>query len=295
MQTSISFLLVMVFTLTSIQAQNFNHEVSIEGKSSVLLGKINQEALSSHSYGVWFKENKEAFTPHIETVNQLKNELSSYTITAFMGTWCGDSKREVPKLYKVLEAAHFPMDRLTLVGVSSDRDTYKQSPGGEEEGLNIHRVPTFIVYKDGEEVNRIVESPVTSIESDLLQIIEGNYISNYHSVTMAAAAMDEMGASTFQKKINKIAKKLKPVAQGMSDLNTYSYTLFQAKKVEEAIAIATLNTLLFPEESRTFVRLANQLAHLNKTEKAKIAYEKALELDPENKLAKQGMAALNSK
>ena len=295
MNSITSFVLIIVLAITSAQAQQFNKEVKVESKAPVLLGKINQDALSNNTYGEWFNKNQTAFTPNTAIINQLKNELPTYTITAFMGTWCGDSKREVPKFYKVLEEANYPMDRLTMVGVSRDRETYKQSPGGEEEGLHIHRVPTFIIYKDGKEVNRIVESPVESIEDDLLQIVKGNYVSNYQSIEMAAASMNEMGLEKFQKKTKKISKKIKPVAKSMRELNTYVFTLFYAGKTDEAIAIATLNTTLFPEEAGAYVTLANQLAKTNKTEKAKTAYQKALDIDPENKPAKEGMTALNSK
>lgn len=294
MQSFTSYVLIIALSIVSMQAQNFNNEVAVEGKSPVLLGKINQEALSSNSYGTWFQSNHDTFTPDANTVNQLKNELPEYTITAFMGTWCGDSKREVPKFYKVLEEANYPMDRLTMVGLSRDRDTYKQSPGGEEEGLDIHRVPTFIVYKDGKEVNRIVESPVTSIERDLLQIVQGNYQSNYQSISMTAAAMDEMGLDKFLKKTKKLKKKIQPFAKSVGELNTYILTLFYAGKVEESLAIAAFNTSLFPTEARGYVTMANLKARNNQTEEARKAYEKALEIDPENKRALEGMNALNS-
>ena len=61
-----------------------------------------------------------------------------------MGTWCGDSKQDVPKLYKVLEACHFPMEKFTAIAVSKQPNIYKQRPQREEAGLNIHSVPTVI-------------------------------------------------------------------------------------------------------------------------------------------------------
>jgi len=76
-----------------------------------------------------------------------------------MGTWCGDSKREVPRFIKVLEAANFPVDNLKIVAVDRRKEQYKKSPTGEEWGLSIKRVPTFIFYKNGKESNRIIESP----------------------------------------------------------------------------------------------------------------------------------------
>ena len=46
-----------------------------------------------------------------------------------MGTWCGDSKRETPRFFKILELADFEMTNFELVTVNRSKktpDTYKQ-------------------------------------------------------------------------------------------------------------------------------------------------------------------------
>jgi thiol-disulfide isomerase/thioredoxin len=288
------FIIIAVLIVSGMSyAQPFNQEIESESGSPSLLGKINQDGLSQNSYADWFQKNKNGYNPKAEPIKALKSELADYTIQLFMGTWCGDSKREVPRFYKVLEEAQFPLERLTAIAVSSESETYKQSPGGEEEGLNIHRVPTFIIYKNGEEVDRIVESPVESLEEDLLSILNGNYTSNYHAVTIVNNTLQEMGVEKFSKKKKKIGSKIKEMTKNYSELNTYSYTLFRANKTEEAIEVAKLNTLLYPEEAATYLRVANQLKSTDRVSEAIIFYEKALEIDPENKKAKEGLEAIN--
>jgi hypothetical protein len=49
----------------------------------------------------------------------------------------------------------------------------KNTPQNYEEGLGITNVPTFIFYKDGKELNRIVEFPIEDLESDMLKILQG--------------------------------------------------------------------------------------------------------------------------
>ena len=39
--------------------------------------------------------------------------------------------------------------------------------------MSIINVPTFIFYKDGEELGRIVEYPIQDLESDMLKILSG--------------------------------------------------------------------------------------------------------------------------
>ena len=53
-------------------------------------------------------------------------------------------------------------------------------PEKEEIGLNIHHVPTVILYNNGNEIGRIIEYPVQSLEEDMVAILNGtNYTPNY--------------------------------------------------------------------------------------------------------------------
>jgi hypothetical protein len=99
-----------------------------------------------------------------------------------MGTWCGDSRREVPRLLKMLDCCGFPMDQLQLIMVSNHSDMYKKSPGREEAGRNIIRVPTLIVESNDQEVGRLVEYPVITLEKDLLAILrQDHYVPRYQN------------------------------------------------------------------------------------------------------------------
>ncbi|MFY0532158.1 TlpA family protein disulfide reductase [Nannocystis pusilla] len=75
-------------------------------------------------------------------------------MTVIFGTWCGDSRREVPRLWRALDAAG-PDLPFTLKYVGVDRQ--KTAPGFDKEGLDLRYVPTVIVVRDGREVGRIVE------------------------------------------------------------------------------------------------------------------------------------------
>ena len=143
---SILIIITLVFAF-QINAQTLNQEISKDGDTPFLLGKIDKSGLKGSNYKSWFNKNYDDYQPNRSLIDDISSELKSYSITLFMGTWCGDSREEVPKLYKVLDAANFPMEELTLIAVSSHSNMYKQSPEHEEAGLNIHRVPTVIFYK----------------------------------------------------------------------------------------------------------------------------------------------------
>jgi hypothetical protein len=59
---------------------------------------------------------------------------------------------------------------VTFIGV----DNAKLSPVGEYDKLNIQLVPTFIFYKNNNEVGRIIENPRTSLEQDIVNILSSN-------------------------------------------------------------------------------------------------------------------------
>ena len=291
-------LLTLSFTLLmcTMHAQQFNQEVTIDGKDPVLLGKVNKEILITKTYSDWFLKNYEAYQPESTDITILNQKLPEYTITAFFGSWCGDSKKQLPPFYKILEEAKFPLERLTVIGVSRERDEYKQSPGGEEEGLNIHRVPTFIFYKDGIEVNRIVEQPIATLEHDMSMLLQNeNYIPNFNSVTIVNDALQKMGTVKFKRKAKRLLPELRKEANSLSELNTYSSVLFFSDRKEEALSVAKLNALLFPNEAYTYENLANKQFQTNSLEEALKNYETSLSLDPKNERVKKSIATIKEK
>lgn len=167
-------------------AQAYNNEIAIDGHQPFMVGQINLEGLSKDPYNTWFAAQMKNYTVDTNLVTTFSKTLKKYDITIFLGTWCGDSKREVPRFIKILKEAGYPMEQLTMVALDRRKEFYKKSPTGEEEGLNIIKVPTFIFFKSGVEVNRIVESPIESLEEDILQIVmEKPYVPNYASSAKA--------------------------------------------------------------------------------------------------------------
>nr|WP_297789059.1 thioredoxin family protein [uncultured Allomuricauda sp.] len=169
----------MLFILC-IYAQEFNKEITTENGRQLLVGQINLEGLQSQPYGNWFQMGYKNYQPDETMVAIFKEKLSEYNIKLFLGTWCGDSKRECPRFIKILEAADFPMEQLEIIALDYRKGYYKTSPTGEEKGLNIIKVPTIIFFKNGKEVNRIVESPLETLEEDIAQIVyKKDYVPNY--------------------------------------------------------------------------------------------------------------------
>lgn len=146
-------------------------------QQNMIVGKFKKEDLQEGAYATWFNSGYEEYTPSEEAMEIIKNNISEYEIIGFMGTWCPDSRREVPHFFKILDEAGYNLDNLTMVGV----DRSKSTPDNLEEGYEMKRVPTFIFMKDGEEVNRYVEYAREDMEADIAAIVSGEDYSNSYA------------------------------------------------------------------------------------------------------------------
>lgn len=154
----------------SISLSLSNKHKKIE--DGILVGKAKRTDLQQIPFNEWFVSGYNEYQISEEIEEKIEKKLKEYTITIFMGTWCEDSQNQVPKFYRILEEVDFPLRKVTLITMKRDKTT----PENYEDGLNITNVPTFIFYKDGKEVNRIVESPKVSLEQDMISILyENNY------------------------------------------------------------------------------------------------------------------------
>ncbi len=147
------------------------HDLNFSEQSTWVLGYFKLSRLMNPPYSTWFLKGYDEYKPDSEVVKKLLAEgTGGITITIVMGTWCPDSRREVPRFMKILDEWHFPEDKVTFIGV----DDMKQSPIGDFDKLGIVRVPTFIIYKNNIEAGRIIENPVSSLEQDMVNILSRN-------------------------------------------------------------------------------------------------------------------------
>lgn len=139
-------------------------------QTSWLLGYFNPAQLKQTPHSEWYFKGFDEYEFKSEAVNSLLDiPKEGLSIKIVMGTWCPDSRREVPRFMRIMDVWHFPQDKITFIGV----DDNKKSPIGDFENLDIQRVPTFIVYKNNIEAGRIIEVPKTSLEQDLVNILTG--------------------------------------------------------------------------------------------------------------------------
>jgi thiol-disulfide isomerase/thioredoxin len=154
-------------------AANENNPVTVNYSEQItwVLGYFTPDRLTRAPHAEWYLKGKDSYVSGSEAVNKLLDiNKDALTIKIVMGTWCPDSRREVPRFMRVMDIWQFPYSKITFIGV----DDAKLSPVGEYEGLDIQRVPTFIIYKNNIEAGRIIENPKTSLEQDIVDILTRN-------------------------------------------------------------------------------------------------------------------------
>lgn len=102
------------------------------------------------------------YRPRASLIEAARASLPAGHIDVVSAPWCGDCRREVPKVARILQ--DLPDWTVRLV---SDDD-----PAAGE--LGVRAIPTFVVRDgcDGRELGRIVESPSSpdGLEGDLARI-----------------------------------------------------------------------------------------------------------------------------
>ncbi|MEQ9301379.1 MAG: hypothetical protein RIF33_22565 [Cyclobacteriaceae bacterium] len=258
-----------------------------------LAGEIQLSDLQNAPYQEWYNENYRAFEKSDKPSAWSKN-LKEAKVEIFLGTWCGDSKMWVPRFINLWESLGLDTSQLKIVALYDGAENYKQGPEGEEKGRNIHRVPTFIFSRDGEEFARIVESPVNELETDLAQIALGyasapNYRGATAMIELLATKSDTEIKDDMKTHLNAVYRK----AGRSVELNTLGYVYLRSGRVREAIMTFMFNTRFFPYDPNVYDSYAEALEQDGQIALAIENYQKVLEINPDNEKAREKVEALS--
>ena len=161
---------VIIFLLLSygIFGQDYKFVKDDISDNWMIVGSSTREAYKDSNFANWFNYEYTNYEIETKVIRNFKSNFENKVIIIVLGTWCPDSRREVPRILKILDFIEFPKDKTFFINV--DRD--KKSTMGEEEGLDVTYVPTIIVYENGKELGRIIETPEISLEEDLRRLVD---------------------------------------------------------------------------------------------------------------------------
>lgn len=143
--------------------ENDKHHDNLD---NIFVGVIS-EAVLKKEYP-WYNQEYDSYQVDTVLLHQIKEHIPEVTISIYMATWCGDCHTQIPRFYKILDQAGIDESRI----VNASMDLNKTTPDNYEEGMDVQKLPTFIFFKHGQELGRIVETPKVSLEHDLLSILK---------------------------------------------------------------------------------------------------------------------------
>lgn len=245
-----------------------------------LLGPVGVQQLEAEPYVEWFRPGYEAYEPNPAILRALRAaDREGLELTLFFGTWCGDSRREVPRMLKLLDEIGLGRERIDLVAVDAADGAYKRSPGGEERGLEIYRVPTLIVRRAGVELARIVEYPVLSLERDLLAILDGDdYEPSYRSYPVIRGWLREGLLGDENVSARGLADRLRDPLAGEGELAAAAKVLLDRGEVREALKLSQVACTLYRQSADCLARLADAQFRAGDPDGARESARRALRL-----------------
>ena len=128
-------------------------------------GLLSKSLIIDHDSYTWFPKQYDAYHPDLNGFDSAN--LKQISIKIFMGTWCHDSKREVPRLYKILDELYYDYENFEIIGLTKDKKGYFQ----DYATFGITNTPTIIFYRNDMEIGRIIEEPKGSLEDQMARII----------------------------------------------------------------------------------------------------------------------------
>ncbi len=121
----------------------------------------------------WFREMYDAYEPDKNAISAIEKHRNDIKFVVFGGSWCSDTRKALPKFYKVVEQANVQASKIELYGVDHDKKSQENGGKGKSRSdeFGINRVPEFIVFYKEKEVGRLNEKPSKSLEEDLAKML----------------------------------------------------------------------------------------------------------------------------
>lgn len=164
----IAIVFILMQIVVNMHAQSDSLTLMVYSDQEFIVGECSRIELQNGEFSKYFFEEYRKYKPDPEVLENTKNKIFNCTITIVLGTRCHDSHQQVPRFFKILDAIDYNTNYLKIICL----DKKKQTADYDISDLNIERVPTFICYRKDMEVGRIIETPSSTLEIDIYNIIQ---------------------------------------------------------------------------------------------------------------------------
>lgn len=164
-----TIILLLTLAISVFGQKEINKIVFDENANQdIFLGYCDINNLKLSPVSTWFLPEYDNYSADIETLSKIKSAIiPELKISIIMGTWCSDSKREVPRFIKIADYLNLKSNQLEIICVDRNKEAGKIPIAN----MKIELVPTFIFYYESKEIGRVIESPKETLEKDMLNIL----------------------------------------------------------------------------------------------------------------------------
>ena len=163
-------IVIVCLTFSQVSAQEMNRViVDSDLDREILIGLVDEKGLESPVFVENWKDQMDIYTPDKVVTKNLKKYFKKnkdIEVMVFFASWCHDSQVQMPDFVKLTKKTK--IKNITYYAL----DRKKELPGMEIGKYDLEWVPTFIFYRGGQEIGRIIESPKVSLEKDLWEMVE---------------------------------------------------------------------------------------------------------------------------
>src|SRR3972149_897849 len=162
-------ILILPILLSALSSAQIENQITVDEETSkpMLIGLFDRNAFSGTSFSSWFDNEYGNYNVDTTAINLIVDDIHQINLTIVLGTWCSDSREQIPRMLKILDFLNYQESKMQLFAV----DRNKKAGDCDINYLKVELFPTIILYKEDIEVGRIVESPRKSLEEDLVNII----------------------------------------------------------------------------------------------------------------------------
>lgn len=166
MKKSIITLALFFFVISIFSLQCSSQKKENSPKPKILTGWLTEDKLFAEFPG--YKQEMQDYQPADSIIKQIDALNKDIHLLMILGTYCPDCKREVPRLLKIINSLHQTGIQYKMFGLNRAN----ADKSGMREKYGIEYIPTFIFYENDNELGRIIETPMISLENDLLEILQ---------------------------------------------------------------------------------------------------------------------------
>lgn len=114
-----------------------------------------------------YKPSIVLYSSEKDVIESIKVNLEGLEIKIFYGGLCPDCRLELSRLISVINALEVEDLGIEFIEVKRNMDDGL----GRAYEMNILVVPTFIFFRNGKEIGRIIERPNDKMERDFAEIV----------------------------------------------------------------------------------------------------------------------------